>query len=162
MKYIFLFNIIVFSFTSFAQNNAIKKQVYFASNSYELSQESLVTLFEIANLLKESPSYTMVLTGHTDNVGNVSANQKLSAQRVGAVKNYLLQLGLNNEWISADFFGANQPAVTNSSEEGKKHNRRVEVSVFYYPPAEPVKIKSEVVVPSHRQKPAVVEKHDWN
>lgn len=152
MKYIFFFSFLFISFAVFSQNTPLKKQVYFESGSYELSQQSLVTLFEIANLLKASPSYTMILTGHTDNTGNIAANQKLSEHRVGAVKNYLLQLGLNHEWISADFFGADQPAARNADDEGKHSNRRVEISVYYYPPSEPTKIKSEVVVPPHRKK----------
>lgn len=147
---------------TFSQGNPLKRDVYFASGSYELSQQSLVTLFQLANVLKESPSYTLILTGHTDNAGNIAANQKLSEYRVTAVKNYLLQLGLNGEWMSADFFGASHPVMANSTEESKQYNRRVEISVFYYPPSEPAKIKSEVIVPPHRQKTVVVEKHDWD
>ncbi len=152
MKQLLFSFFIIIAFSALSQSSPLKKSIYFERGSYDLSQQSLVTMFEMANMLKESPSYTLVLTGHTDNTGNAAANQKLSEYRVGAVRNYLLQLGLKNEWMSVDFFGANQPASSNDTEDSKHYNRRVEISVFYYPPSEPAKIKSEVVVPSHRQK----------
>lgn len=150
MRYIFLIGLFFCLGGAFCQNGPLQKDIYFTSGSYELSQESLVTMFEIANTLQSSGYYTIVLTGHADNVGLPVANQKLSEYRVGAVKNYLMQLGLNGDWISADYFGSSQAGK--AEVDNKLSNRRVEILVYYYPPFEPAKIQSERIVPPYRVK----------
>jgi outer membrane protein OmpA-like peptidoglycan-associated protein len=65
--------------------------------------------------------------GHTDNVGNESANQSLSERRANAVRAYLLKKGVSEAQIETKGFGSANPIADNTSAEGKSKNRRVEI-----------------------------------
>jgi len=71
----------------------------------------------------------VVIVGHTDNVGDLLSNQKLSEERAMAVKNALVERGLNADYIIARGEGENQPLVPNSSDRNRQINRRIEISV---------------------------------
>jgi outer membrane protein OmpA-like peptidoglycan-associated protein len=67
--------------------------------------------------------------GHTDSTGSVSFNQKLSEQRAGAVRDYLVQQGLDMNSITAAGLGQDNPIADNSTSAGRQKNRRVEIIV---------------------------------
>jgi OOP family OmpA-OmpF porin len=68
--------------------------------------------------------------GHTDNVGNDAANQKLSEQRANAVREFLIAKGIDGTRIVAKGYGETKPIATNETEEGRAQNRRTEVTVL--------------------------------
>ncbi|HET7363735.1 MAG TPA: OmpA family protein [Burkholderiales bacterium] len=72
---------------------------------------------------------SMIVTGHTDNVGSAAANQKLSEQRAAAVKTYLVGKGLDGSKIRTQGKGLTQPVADNKTAQGRAQNRRVEVEV---------------------------------
>ena len=72
-------------------------------------------------------SMVVEIAGHTDNVGNKDANQKLSEDRANSVRNYLIKKGITTERILAKGYGDTQPVADNSTDAGKQKNRRTEV-----------------------------------
>jgi len=79
--------------------------------------------------LEKYPNQTLLVTGHTDNVGNKADNKALSLDRANAVKQYLVTKGLNKDHIVIEGKGDEIPLVSNETEEGRKKNRRVEISI---------------------------------
>lgn len=69
-----------------------------------------------------------VIEGHTDNVGDDAANQKLSEERAEAVKDYLVKnCQVAAERLGTVGFGSSKPIADNANEEGRAKNRRVEL-----------------------------------
>lgn len=100
--------------------------LFFSFRSAELDKESEPELDRLANILKKSPNLTILIEGHTDNVGTKQANQKLSIQRANSVAIYLKTVHKIEEIrISTKGFGAELPISENSTEEGRSKNRRV-------------------------------------
>ncbi|MBL0322772.1 MAG: OmpA family protein [Ignavibacteria bacterium] len=71
-----------------------------------------------------------MLTGNTDNVGNKSDNLDLSLRRANAVRDYLINKGIAADRLSTKGLGMASPISTNSTEEGRRLNRRVEMKVL--------------------------------
>lgn len=102
--------------------------IYFDTGLSLLKPESKATLDEIAKLVKADPSLKLYVVGHTDNTGTYDANMKLSMERAAAVVNALVsQHGVNASVLKACGDGPTAPVATNSTEEGKALNRRVEL-----------------------------------
>ena len=76
--------------------------------------------------LKDNPSIHIEIQGHTDNVGSVTANQALSANRAFTIKAYLEENGIAGKRISAKGYGSSKPISDNQTEEGRAKNRRTE------------------------------------
>jgi outer membrane protein OmpA-like peptidoglycan-associated protein len=105
-------------------------KVQFASNKADLTPASLKTLREIGQLLREYPSLTVRIEGHTDSQGVADDNLKLSQRRVDAVKAFLVaKQGLNAEHLQAVGFGQTRPVASNKTKAGRSQNRRVEFKV---------------------------------
>ena len=86
---------------------------------------------ELAGLASQLAAYSegqVVVEGHTDNVGSTDANQTLSENRAGAVKEYLqARPELSRFSFTARGYGETRPTATNETEEGRSKNRRVDV-----------------------------------
>lgn len=80
--------------------------------------------------LEKYPNHTLLVTGHTDNVGNKADNQTLSLERAHAIKQYLVTRGINKDAIVVEGKGDQIPLGSNETEEGRKKNRRVEISII--------------------------------
>jgi OmpA-OmpF porin, OOP family len=84
------------------------------------------SLFENAlEVLTINPGLSVEIQGHTDNVGNAEYNQKLSEQRAQAVKDFLVERGIDPSRLTVKGYGMYDPAVSNDTEEGRAFNRRV-------------------------------------
>src|SRR4030042_3807301 len=102
--------------------------IYFDTGKSTLKPESITTLQVIAEPLKTDPALKLYVVGHTDNTGTFDANIKLSLDRANAVVDALVsQHGVNAASLNAWGDGPTAPVATNSSEEGKALNRRVEL-----------------------------------
>ncbi len=104
-------------------------EVLFETNSYHLREEIYTTLDSIAVFLKKESKATASISGHTDNTGKEDFNLELSSQRAEAVAEYLLDRGINPERVSFIGFGSSLPIQTNSTPEGRRKNRRVEILI---------------------------------
>jgi outer membrane protein OmpA-like peptidoglycan-associated protein len=83
----------------------------------------------IVTIMKEFPKATFVVEGHTDSTGSASLNEKLSAKRANAVKDYLVKNGIDASRLDAKGYGPSQPIDTNDTRAGRANNRRVEIKV---------------------------------
>ncbi len=91
---------------------------------------SYAELDELAEMLLETPNLKIRLEGHTDYVGNPTANLNLSQMRVDAVKKYLVDRGVEGSRIETKAFGGTQPLVRSTSSSDRAVNRRVEVRII--------------------------------
>ncbi|MDP1728268.1 MAG: DUF5723 family protein [Bacteroidota bacterium] len=101
----------------------------FVSGTAKISDKSKESLAGLAELLTVKADYKLEISGHTDNVGKESANQKLSQNRANAVKNFLISKGINGTRILAKGFGSKVPVYLNDTPEGRQRNRRVEFKI---------------------------------
>jgi len=104
--------------------------VLFDTAKYTLRPEARERLAKVAGVLIGHPGLKLEVEGHTDSVGGEVYNQRLSEQRAGAVRDYLLQQGISGmDSIPAKGFGKSQPVATNDTAAGRQLNRRVELIV---------------------------------
>lgn len=101
----------------------------FKTGSAEITKASYPFLDGIAEYMKENPSFTLSIVGHTDSQGNEAYNQKLSEDRAEAVKSYLIKKGVGEIVINASGKGESEPIADNNTAEGREKNRRVVFSV---------------------------------
>lgn len=87
------------------------------------------SLDELAALMVKRPELTLILSGHTDNVGKPASNKILSQKRAQAVKNYLVDAGVDPGRIAAVGYGSTKPIASNKTPQGRAKNRRVEFKV---------------------------------
>jgi outer membrane protein OmpA-like peptidoglycan-associated protein len=109
------------------QAKLILKGVNFITASAELTEESYSILDEVYNSLEAFPEVRVEISGHTDAVGMASYNKMLSQDRANSVRNYLLSRGILPTRITAVGYGKERPIASNSSNEGRAQNRRVEI-----------------------------------
>ena len=102
--------------------------IFFDSGSDRLRPESTPTLKEIGQMLKDHADLSVLIEGHTDNVGDDAANQSLSERRASAVRDHLIaQYGIDGSRLQAKGFGETKPVAGNDTPEGRQNNRRVEL-----------------------------------
>ena len=103
----------------------------FASGSAELGERSAPLLTKLERVVREFPDSRITVEGHTDNVGDDAANQVLSRRRAIAVRDYLLaSVAMSADRISAVGFGSERPIAPNDTAEGRRRNRRIDVTIY--------------------------------
>ena len=115
------------------QNDRIdlSETVQFETDSAVLVERSKRLLDQVANELEAHPEVKRVLIeGYTDAVASKGHNQKLSDDRVAAVKSYLVEKGISANRLRTRGFGERKPIGSNKTEEGRAKNRRVEFKVI--------------------------------
>ncbi len=105
------------------------RNVFFDTGKSTLRAESNGELDRIVKLLKDVPTLTIEISGHTDNTGSASINESLSQQRAEAVVTYLKTKGIVVTRLTAKGYGSSKPVTTNSNEEGRQQNRRTEFEI---------------------------------
>ena len=108
----------------------VLNNIFFAFNSAELKQESEKEINEIFNFLQQNSTLKIEIVGHTDNIGGEKFNLNLSENRAAAVRNALIDKGIKPERLTSKGLGFSQPIDTNSTEEGRERNRRVECVIL--------------------------------
>jgi outer membrane protein OmpA-like peptidoglycan-associated protein len=103
--------------------------IQFETNSSELKQASKAELDNLVYYLNLNPFISLEVGGHTDNVGDDAANMSLSSSRAKAVKDYLIEKGIEAARVSSKGYGETKPIATNGTEEGRAQNRRTEVII---------------------------------
>ena len=106
------------------------KNIFFASGSAELLPESEPELNKLLYTLKTHQSMTIEIRGHTDDVGEAMDNLKLSEARCRSVYEYIVGKGIAAHRISFRGYGETQPIAGNTTEEGRKKNRRTEFVIL--------------------------------
>jgi outer membrane protein OmpA-like peptidoglycan-associated protein/tetratricopeptide (TPR) repeat protein len=113
-----------------AGNTFLLNNLYYTTNSADLTKESFIVLEAFAEYLKDNPTIIIEIQGHTDNVGAAKSNEALSANRAYTVKAYLEEKGVDGKKILAKGFGPNKPITENTTEEGRAKNRRTEFLII--------------------------------
>jgi len=110
--------------------NAYAKTILFNSGKATFKKETFPVLQAIAAILKEFPQSRFMIEGHTDSDGKDAMNQTLSENRAAAVKNYLIENGIDASRLNSAGYGESRPIDTNKNAKGKANNRRVEVKLI--------------------------------
>jgi outer membrane protein OmpA-like peptidoglycan-associated protein len=103
--------------------------VLFDTGQYTLKPGAREKLAKVAGILIAYPSLNIEVGGYTDNVGGDDMNQKLSENRAGAVRSYLVEQGVSTNALTAKGFGNTLPVASNDNSAGRQENRRVELVV---------------------------------
>jgi len=104
--------------------------IYFDTGSATITRDSLETLTNAANAIKQAPAGTKIeVGGYTDNTGDAAANVTLSQQRAEAVVAKLAELGVAADVLTGKGYGQEKPRASNDTEEGRAQNRRIEFAV---------------------------------
>jgi outer membrane protein OmpA-like peptidoglycan-associated protein len=106
----------------------ISEVVNFANNSADLTGSAKIILDEFAQRLASFPEASLQLKAHTDSNGSYAYNQALSQRRASSVKRYLTERGISSSAISITAAGETKPIQSNSTNEGRFSNRRVELT----------------------------------
>jgi len=107
----------------------INLNINFENNSYAVQQTSLPKIDAFAKFLKEYKNYTAEIVGYTDSRGSETYNKKLSQKRAEAVKQLLIQKGVEASRLTAVGMGELNPIATNATTEGRAKNRRIEANL---------------------------------
>lgn len=105
-------------------------KILFDFGKYELTSTADSTIQAVVNQLASLKNYEIAITAHTDAIGSNQNNFKLSQNRAGAVRDFLVQKGIVAELIETNVFGEEQPLSDNNTDTGRQLNRRATIKVF--------------------------------
>ena len=105
------------------------RSILFDTGKSTIKAESQATIDYIVNFLKKYPKANFRVDGHTDSVGSMKSNQKLSERRAIAVRDALIEGGIAPARITSYGFGEESPIADNKTREGRRQNRRVEITL---------------------------------
>ncbi|TCN57404.1 OmpA family protein [Flavobacterium circumlabens] len=107
------------------------KSIFFTTGKATLNDarkgETSGRLDAIKEILKNYPNAKFAINGHTDNVGNAKANQKLSEARAKVIMDLLISKGVDPANLTSQGFGATKPVKSNKTASGRAENRRTEI-----------------------------------
>jgi outer membrane protein OmpA-like peptidoglycan-associated protein len=103
--------------------------VLFDTGKYDLRPEARERLARLSGIVLAHPGLNLEVEGHTDSTGGDELNQKLSEQRAGTTREYLIHQGLSDSSVTAKGFGKTMPVADNSTVPGRQQNRRVELVI---------------------------------
>jgi outer membrane protein OmpA-like peptidoglycan-associated protein len=98
--------------------------ILFETASDRLDAQSELLIAEFSEFLSASPSLRVEIQGHTDNVGDASANLDLSQRRAKRVAQTITSYGIDASRITSRGYGESKPVASNENEEGRAKNRR--------------------------------------
>lgn len=102
------------------------RAVQFETGKATLLRSSYPVLDELVEIMRQYPDYKMVISGHTDNVGDDDRNLKLSEARAQTCFDYLVFRGVQASRMRFAGYGETRPMADNSTNAGRELNRRVE------------------------------------
>lgn len=109
-----------------SEGRQVLHTIYFAFDSFELSDVSLSTIKDNVMWLKAHPNLRVVVEGHCDERGTIEYNLDLGAKRARAVRDHMLRLGLPAEQVETITYGEERPADPGHDEAAWARNRRAE------------------------------------
>lgn len=108
----------------------VLNNIYFEVGKANLNTAVSSDLDKLIRFLKDNPSARLEIQGHTDNVGSLGMNNKLSQSRANSVVDYLTKNGIERSQLIAKGYGPSLPVADNSTAEGRANNRRVVMKVL--------------------------------
>lgn len=105
---------------------SVSLDVKFETGKITVASKDDAQFQKVADFMKNHPNTTVLIEGHSDNVGSAAMNKVLSQKRADAVRNILMwKFGIAADRVSAKGFGAESPTADNKTPEGRAANRRV-------------------------------------
>jgi OmpA-OmpF porin, OOP family len=105
--------------------------INFPSGSAEIPAASEALLRQAAERIKQLPAGTVIeIAGYTDNTGDPATNVSISQQRAEAVRNTMIQAGVNPSMLVAKGYGGANPIAPNDTDAGRFRNQRIEYHVL--------------------------------
>ena len=108
---------------------ALSFTLYFFEKSTRIVPGSRATLAALFAEVAKRQAVEVEITGHTDRVGKVQDNDRLSAERAEAIRDVLIKHGLRAHFVRAVGRGEREPLIPTPDEQDEPQNRRVEVIV---------------------------------
>ncbi|HWU78288.1 MAG TPA: OmpA family protein [Rhodanobacter sp.] len=102
---------------------------FFDFDKSVLKPEGKAKLDDLVQKIQDIKLEVIIAVGHTDSIGSVAYNQKLSVRRAEAVKAYLVSKGIEKNRVYTEGKGKSQPIASNKTAAGRAKNRRVEIEV---------------------------------
>jgi len=109
----------------------LTQKVYFAYNKARIMKRSYQLLRDVATVMKDRPSMTVRIEGHTDSRGGARYNRRLSERRARSVRKFLIREGISDTRMSAVGYGEDKPIANNRYKAGRDKNRRVEFFITH-------------------------------
>src|SRR3989339_841648 len=118
--------------TAIMEKGRVTLNVQFDFDKAAIKKKYRNEIGKLAEVMRKYPDLKITLEGHTDNVGSLAYNEKLSQRRVDAVKKYLAEkFGIAAARLNAKGYGPTRPIASNATKEGRQKNRRVEAAAEY-------------------------------
>ncbi|MCX7908789.1 MAG: OmpA family protein [Ignavibacteria bacterium] len=106
------------------------RPILFDFDKWDIKPESFAIIDEIVDQMMSRPKLRLEIQGHTDNVGTIEYNQRLSERRAKAVYDALVERGVDPKRLRWRGFGMSQPIAPNDTEEGRALNRRTQFLIL--------------------------------
>jgi len=113
-----------------AQKITLAADVLFDFDKSVIKPAGRTQLDDLASKIRGINLEVVIAIGHTDSIGSVAYNQKLSVRRAESVKAYLVSKGVPANRIYTEGKGEKQPVASNRTKDGRAKNRRVEIEVI--------------------------------
>ena len=113
-----------------SESSIVLKNLFFETGSASLEEDSQYELNNLVTLLSDYNDVSVEISGHTDNTGEVQANQLLSEARANAVFEFLTSQGIDGSRLSSAGYGSTRPIDSNDTDEGRQNNRRIEMRII--------------------------------
>jgi OOP family OmpA-OmpF porin len=110
--------------------SGVVQGIYFKQGSAVIRPESKPVLNQAVRVLQDYPSIGFEIDGHTSSEGDKETNDKLSQDRADAVKQYIVDQGVDPKRIQTHGYGSEQPIADNKTKAGREKNRRIEFKVL--------------------------------
>ncbi|WP_088339875.1 OmpA family protein [Robiginitalea sediminis] len=112
------------------QLNDYARTILFDTGKASLKPETTRVFVDIIRILNEYPTARFTVEGHTDSQGSNATNQRLSEQRANAVRDFLIEEGVDASRLQAIGYGEDRPIASNNTRAGRTQNRRVEINLI--------------------------------
>ncbi len=106
------------------------ESIHFKEGSANLEPNSLATLKRLLSMMKENPRIKIEIGGHTDSTEDKEYDMKLSRMRAESAASWLIRNGILSKRITIRGYGDTVPIADNSTEEGRRKNRRTEITII--------------------------------
>lgn len=103
--------------------------ILFDFNSSTLKSAAKTNISKLVETLNKEPGTNILVIGHTDNIGTLAANQKVSESRAASVRSYAVSQGLSSSRIKTEGKNYSEPIASNDTDAGRAENRRVEIVI---------------------------------
>ena len=115
--------------------------IEFDFNESVLRPKARELLSRVAGVLLTATDFGIQVYGHTDDIGSKEYNLELSDRRANAVRDYLIEAGINPDLVVKKGFGMEAPLVSGTDEASRQRNRRVEIAVVQITETEVVDVE---------------------